>query len=155
MGTKVMEPVAMKLYELESEADRKPGRLGAARSSLRNGRSEDGCPPGVPANLQAGGASRATFSLWTGHELGACLHPAPSADPAPRVGYASLSHFIRVFSRHVGGAAQGLCQATPRRTGPAWCDISLSLQHHLAPAPSAPHSQEEINASTRRDTVSR
>ncbi len=34
-GTKVMEPVSMKLYELESEADRKPGGPGAARSSLR------------------------------------------------------------------------------------------------------------------------
>ena len=35
VGTKVMEPVSMKLYELEPEAERKPGRLGAARSSLR------------------------------------------------------------------------------------------------------------------------
>ena len=35
VGTKVMEKVAMKLYELEPEADRKPGVPGAARSSLR------------------------------------------------------------------------------------------------------------------------
>ncbi len=35
VGTKVMEPVSMKLYELEPEADRKPGGPGAAKSSLR------------------------------------------------------------------------------------------------------------------------
>ncbi len=35
VGTKVMEPVSMKLYELEPEAERKPGGPGAARSSLR------------------------------------------------------------------------------------------------------------------------
>jgi len=34
VGTKVMELVAMKLYELEPEADRKPGGPGATRSSL-------------------------------------------------------------------------------------------------------------------------
>lgn len=50
VGTKVMEPVSMKLYELEPEAERKPGGPGAARSSLRNRRSEDGRPPRAPAH---------------------------------------------------------------------------------------------------------
>jgi len=34
VGTKVMEPVSMKLYELEPEADRKPGGPGAERRLL-------------------------------------------------------------------------------------------------------------------------
>src|SRR5258708_13121015 len=34
VGTKVMEPVSMKLYELEPEADRQPGGPGAERPLL-------------------------------------------------------------------------------------------------------------------------
>ena len=34
MGTKVIEPVSMKLYELEPEAERKPGEPGAERRLL-------------------------------------------------------------------------------------------------------------------------
>ncbi len=77
VGTKVMEPVSMKLYELEPEAERqqedrvRPGPPYAHRCS------EDGHPPRAASHRQAGGAGRAGFSLWIGHELEDGLHPAP------------------------------------------------------------------------------
>ncbi len=50
VGTKVMEPVSMKLYELEPEAERQQEDRVRPGPPYAHRRSEDGRPPRAPAH---------------------------------------------------------------------------------------------------------
>ncbi len=50
VGTKVMEPVSMKLYELEPEAERQQEDQVRPDPPYTHRRSEDGRPPRAPAH---------------------------------------------------------------------------------------------------------
>jgi len=76
VGTKVMKPVAMKLYELEPEAERQQEDRVRPGPPYAHRRSEDSRLPRALAHLQAGGAGRVGFS--PSDRFGAFLRGPPS-----------------------------------------------------------------------------